>query len=1073
MIHQFMDYPMEESNIRYTGITQATSDLGCADGDLSFSHNLIIQNGGMRPIVLPDAEFTLGEGERLVYIHVMSQYKNYLVTTTDGKLGFYDQDFQYELIEGFSGADSILSVSSVGNTVIVFSDEGMHYLLYRDGLYEYLGQKPPETVISFSLTGKSQVLVKSTGSNSGQSLWMIQKNSGDESWSEPVRVSREAEDVHTGDWKTYVFRKAHLDISGIVLPNKPTGNDPVPDGWSDFPDEKGGGWCICIGSVNNADGTIAWSDVYMADDKYGQGSVKFRFFANSSADEAPPCDRSATNPEGWLSYPPSVNTDEDSVFSVSLSDGFEESEYKLLEADMLDRIELSDDDKTTVSTDVLGKAALWVYEATKENKFVYPFFVRYAYRLYDGSYIMQSAPLLMVPNSSGRPAVIINRMTGKDGNVNTLYYQVVGPHVELEIHKLVLGEGLEKWKDIVTGIDIFVSEQFYNYLPNGQLEYLYSREKYAYKDAYTLSRLDNYSNFGSYMYTYQKLPVLSPEALYGTSVMEIDDEGRYLYGSIVIDLPEVEDAQGDYLEKIRSNGLFYLFKSYSIDPDDEDYLKEGTVEADENQLRNLNLQKTLPDDYQTHDLIKPLYAFAYNQRLNLANVRRELFDGFPAEMQVGYNVSFLGSEIMELKNYYTIFIYVHAVDGEEIIVSQPAGEEVYYFTDYLFYPDPNAYKAVIVYGSQIRQAAEIQLTEHKSLNGAYWFSGFKAGPVYESISPADVPVASANREIVEKNKIYTSEAGNPFYFPLGGINTVGVGEIRGISSTTRALSQGQFGQFPLLVFATDGIWAMEVSDTGLYSVKQPMSRDVCTNPQSITQTDGAVVFVSDKGLMVVDGSNVDLLSAELDGPSFDPQTVDRLHDVLAKENLLEEVGNQVPVKDFLEGCRIAYDYPNARLVLFREGSPYAYVYSLNSRTWATMSANFVTEVTDYPNSYLQRITGEVVNLSQKQDYDDTGKEVRIFLLSRPMKLGDDALKTVNAVVNRGQMRRMEGAVMVFASHDGMNYVPIGSARGYRVTRLQGSPYRYFRVAIVRDMHIGESLAQTSVYFTRKWRNKPR
>jgi len=1071
---------MEESNIRYTGITQATSELDCADGDLSLSHNLISQNGGMRPIVLPDAEFTLGEGERLVYIHVMSQYKNYLVTTTDGKSGFYDQDFQYELIEGFSGADSILSVSSVGNTVIVFSDEGMHYLLYRDGSYEYLGQKPPETAISFSLSGKSQVLIKSIGSNSGQSLWMIQKNDGDDAWSEPVRVSKEAEDVHTGDWKTYVFKEIEVSVDTggtgdvyYIVPGKPSGNNPIPDGWYDVPNRNGVNWCICIGSVSYEENTISWDNVHCFNDSIRPESVKFRFAANTDADEAPPCDTSSANPEGWLATPPAVNTDEDSIFSVSLSDGFPESDYKLLDQGMLDRIELSDNDKTTVSNDVLAKTALWVYEATEENKFVYPFFVRYAYRLYDGSYIMQSAPLLMVPNSSGRPAVIVNRMTGKDGNFKTLYYQVVGPHVELEIHKLTLGEDLEKWKDIVVGIDVFVSEQFYNYLPNGQLEYLYSREKYAYKDAYTISRLDSYSNFGQYMYTWQKMYILSAQALYGTSVMEVDNEGQYLLGTVMVDLPKVEDAQGDYLEKIRSNGLFYLFKSYSIDPDDEDYIQEGAVEADENQLRNLNLQKTLPDDYQTHDLIKPLYAFAYNQRLNLANVRRELFDGFPAEMQVGYNVSFLGSEIMELKNYYTIFIYVHAGDGEEIIVSQPAGEEVYYFTDYLFYPDPNAYKAVIIQGGYFNQAAEIQLTEHKSLNGAYWFSGFKAGPVYESISPADVPVASANREIVEKNKIYTSEAGNPFYFPLGGINTVGVGEIRGISSTTRALSQGQFGQFPLLVFATDGIWAMEVSDTGLYSVKQPMSRDVCTNPQSITQTDGAVVFVSDKGLMVVDGSNVDLLSAELDGPSFDPHTVDRLHDVLAKENLLEEVGNQVPVKDFLEGCRIAYDYPNARLVLFREGSQYAYVYSLNSRTWATISADFVTEVTDYPNSYLQRTTGEVVNLSQKQDYDDTGKEVRIFLLSRPMKLGDDALKTVNAVVNRGQMRRMEGAVMVFASHDGMNYVPIGSARGYRVTRLQGSPYRYFRVAIVRDMHIGESLAQTSVYFTRKWRNKPR
>lgn len=69
---------MEESNIVYTGITQAASDLDCADGDLSLSHNLISQNGGMRAIVLPDAAFTLGEGERLVYIHSASGYKNYL-----------------------------------------------------------------------------------------------------------------------------------------------------------------------------------------------------------------------------------------------------------------------------------------------------------------------------------------------------------------------------------------------------------------------------------------------------------------------------------------------------------------------------------------------------------------------------------------------------------------------------------------------------------------------------------------------------------------------------------------------------------------------------------------------------------------------------------------------------------------------------------------------------------------------------------------------------------------------------------------------------------------------------------
>ena len=75
-----IDDTMEERNIAYTGITRAASDLDCTDGDLSLSHNLISQNGAMRPVVLPGEEFTMGEGERLAYIHSTSGYKNYLYT---------------------------------------------------------------------------------------------------------------------------------------------------------------------------------------------------------------------------------------------------------------------------------------------------------------------------------------------------------------------------------------------------------------------------------------------------------------------------------------------------------------------------------------------------------------------------------------------------------------------------------------------------------------------------------------------------------------------------------------------------------------------------------------------------------------------------------------------------------------------------------------------------------------------------------------------------------------------------------------------------------------------------------
>lgn len=1060
---------MEEKNIIYTGITQATSDLNCQDGDLSISHNIISQNGAMRPIVLPDESFVLKEGERLVYVHSASGYKNYIVSAADNRLGFYDQEMQYMAIDSFSEANGIQSISSVGNTMIIFSDNGLHYFLYKDGSYEYLGQKPPETVISFSLSGKSQVLVKSTGSNSGQSLWMIQKNSGDATWSSPVRVSKEAEDVHTGDWKTYVFREVEYSSGYFIIPGKPSGNNPVPDGWEDVPSNNRNGWCISIGTVSYTENTIAWGDVYVLDESIRPESVKFRFAANNSSDEAPACDTSASEPTGWMKLPPSINTDEETLFTVSLTDGIPEDDYNLLDSGMLDRIELSDADKAIVSPDILGKVNMWVDNATDENLFVYPFFVRYAYRLYDGSHIMQSCPILMVPNSLGRPFVLINRLTGKEGRWKNPYYQVVAPQVSLEIHSLSLDEGLEKWKDIVTGIDIFVSGQFYNYVTNGQIKYLYSTKKYPNNDAYTVSRVNSYSGFGEGMYTYLKKEVLSPEALYGTPVLDIEGE-QYFVGGLLFELPEPEDEQGDYLEKIRSNSQFYLFKSYSIDEEDEDYIAEGLVTADDNQLKNIYLKETLEDDYLTHDLLKPAHSFVYNQRLNLANVRRELFDGFPAEMQVGYNTNVVGG--VELKSNYAIFMFIHADNGQDIVVRSMPGLQVNYFADYLYYPNRNAYKAVVVlYDEQFSYGAELPLTEHKGLNGAYWFSGFSQEINYQGTN-VQTPTTSSDKEIMEPNKIYTSEVGNPFYFPLGGINTIGVGEIVGITSTTRALSQGQFGQFPLLVFSTDGIWAMEVSETGLYSAKQPISRDVCSNPQSITQTDGAVVFVSDKGVMVIDGSSVDLLSAELDGPSFDALTVEGLNSVLTKENLSEEVGSMYPAKDFFASCRIAYDYPNGRLVFFQEGSLYAYVYSLNSRTWATMSADFVTAVTDYPGCYLQRNSGEVLDISTKQDYD-SDKSVKTLLLSRPLKLGDDALKTLNVVINRGHILRNKGAVVAYASHDGLKYVPIGSSIGYRLSRLQGSPYRYFRLLLVRDMDIGQSISATSLYFTRKWRNKPR
>lgn len=265
---------------------------------------------------------------------------------------------------------------------------------------------------------------------------------------------------------------------------------------------------------------------------------------------------------------------------------------------------------------------------------------------------------------------------------------------------------------------------------------------------------------------------------------------------------------------------------------------------------------------------------------------------------------------------------------------------------------------------------------------------------------------------------------------------------------------------------------MEVSQTGLYSTKQPISRDVCSNPDSITQIDGAVVFVSDKGAMIVNAGEVNTFSAELDGPSFISASVVKFDTIAEKEGLTKELTSLVPTKDFFANCQIAYDYPNSRLLFINSSKSYAYAYSLESQSWATVTSSFTKVVSDYPHSYLQNSKQGVVNISTKANYDSSSR-VKSVILSRPVKLGDDMLKTVNQIINRGNFEMDKINVVLFASTDGNTYFPIGSAKGPKLSGLCGSPYRYFRIALISNFSAQESLSETSVYFTPKWRNKPR
>ena len=118
----------------------------------------------------------------------------------------------------------------------------------------------------------------------------------------------------------------------------------------------------------------------------------------------------------------------------------------------------------------------------EKGYFFEPFYVRFAYRLYDGSHIRHTVPVLMVPMTWGKPlfSVIINKGTGSNNESTTealfepIYFA----------SKLFAGinvsNTISNWRDIITDIDIFVTEPLIDYTDNAQS--LVSIRKLSYDD---------------------------------------------------------------------------------------------------------------------------------------------------------------------------------------------------------------------------------------------------------------------------------------------------------------------------------------------------------------------------------------------------------------------------------------------------------------------------------------------------------------------------------------------------------------------------------------------------------------
>lgn len=738
--------------------------------------------------------------------------------------------------------------------------------------------------------------------------------------------------------------------------------------------------------------------------------------------------------------------------------------------------EFTDENKKKITSQVLAKVNKFIADrSTNKGKFIFPFLVRYAYRLYDGNLIRHSAPVLMVCSTSCAPIVLWRHIYGKNG-LNRADVRVVGMLHSLDYAVIKQSDIdlLKDWTDIVKSVDIFVSKPIYTYDQNGECDKFFNYDEYGNEAwGYSICKHTNQAaDKTKYPLRYQKKDM---GYLYQ---MTFDKDNLGTRPGGILGLPRKDSST--VKEDVRNCSNFYFLESIKIE---QLTTTRTLLNIEEDYLQSLVNREVMTDDYDSHDKIIPKYAFSYNARVNLANIRKKLFDGFNAGAMLPFTDGYVkhwsdtSSTILDKTINISVYVFIKQ-DGKDIIVHGEAG--VFGYENpvlFLYYPNGNAYKAIVTAWDYFGTFYEVPLERHAFLNGAFYYGGWNDLEKRTYNSPTTS--SEEERTIEIPNKIYTSEVNNPFYFPVTGINTVGTGKILGISTAAKALSQGQFGQFPLYAFTDEGVWALEVNSSGGYSAKQPITRDVCISSDSITQIDTAVLFATDRGIMEISGSQTQCLTDIINGNDF--FSLDRL------PGLAKLYPDGIPQVDctfseFRKGSRMAYDYVNQRIVVFNANKDYAYVFSMKSKLWGIVASSLTSAINSYPNAYAmakiktvgsdgkQEVTNNcLVDLSRSTETHQKG-----LLVTRPIKLDvASMLKTFDTVFLRGLFDKGKVQVALYGSRDNINWHLVHSAKEHYLRGFRGTPYKYFRIVVITNLSIGETLVGASVSYTPRLINQIR
>lgn len=559
--------------------------------------------------------------------------------------------------------------------------------------------------------------------------------------------------------------------------------------------------------------------------------------------------------------------------------------------------------------------------------------------------------------------------------------------------------------------------------------------------------------------------------------------------------PDAEKAS----KLMTESSLFYKIGEFNL---------SGTFKWTQEDVSHdiLATSTALIDDSGTHNIIIPNNSYVYNSRLHISNYMQKLFEGYDKDY-----IYDIGTETLGTGNI-TINVLVKTSSGDKFLQRIFTNVNIpKYFPSFIMYPDYRAYKISILiqYGS-VKKSVRYDLKPHDSLNIAYHFFNTEVGEVsgehevsdavpdsIEKWEDADWTYLHLNDPEEIKNILKVSSLNSAFSFPPDQTYQFNT-EIIGMQSNVVAMSQGQFGAFPLYVFTKEGIFAMQVATGGniVYSsVSAPVTRDVCNNPDSICGLDKMVAFSTDKGLMVIDGNVTTLISEKMYGFLPSCSISSPIIPKILKVASMEDCISSVVFPDYLEDSKVGYNYEANEIIVSNKEYSYSYVYSIQTGEWHKISQKVESFVNSYPYTWA-------LNGSQILNLNNIHRSIsKIAIITRPIKLGSLKHKRILQTALRGIVKRslsdlyLRGEPVMFRGENvdifsdvGMYILGSNDAEHFEliskkermedirdlVTKMNKSkPYKYFMICLVGGVRTDVSINYIEMVIDESFTNRLR